>query len=341
MKKCVELPLLEPMYSTYHRQGPCTAIIVKNPTIRNWYLNRVMNLTCSRSFLHGFTSPQISIAESSWCENPHFEQITISSRFVKGHINAIIREMIDEGYYVAFTNVDDFYIKNKTWYHKRHFIHDGMICGYNQNDKTFCIYAYDSNWRYRKFWTPQRSFNNSRIALSKRDAFVYLTALRPSEEVVEFSVKEVYDKLKEYLDSDLIKYPFEGEGEVYGIVVHKFIAEYISKLYKGEIPYDRMDRRVFRLIWEHKKVMLERIMLVEKSIGLRNTISRKYEDLVKEAHELRMMYASHHMKRRDTILPIIQKRLLHLMQNEEKLLRQLLKKMERNYENESVELPQE
>ena len=43
------------------------------------------------------------------------------------------------------------------------------------------------------------------------------------------------------------------------------LPKYIDKLYDGSIPYDRMDRRVFRLIWEHKKIMLERIEAMEKS----------------------------------------------------------------------------
>ena len=40
-KKKIELPLVEPLYSTYHYQGPGTAVLVNNPSIRNWYLNQV------------------------------------------------------------------------------------------------------------------------------------------------------------------------------------------------------------------------------------------------------------------------------------------------------------
>ena len=58
-KKKIELPLVEPLYSTYHYQGPGTATLVNNPSIRNWYLNQVMILTCTRKFLNGFTTPQI------------------------------------------------------------------------------------------------------------------------------------------------------------------------------------------------------------------------------------------------------------------------------------------
>ena len=55
MKNNVELPLVEPIYSTYHYHGTGAAIINANPSIRNWYLNQVMNLRCSKKFLEGFS----------------------------------------------------------------------------------------------------------------------------------------------------------------------------------------------------------------------------------------------------------------------------------------------
>ena len=74
MKKKIELPLVEPLYSTYHYQGPGTAVLINNPSIRNWYLNQVMILTCTRKFLNGFTTPEIGMAESSWNANPYFDK---------------------------------------------------------------------------------------------------------------------------------------------------------------------------------------------------------------------------------------------------------------------------
>jgi hypothetical protein len=94
-----------------------------------------------------------------------------------------------------------------------------------------------------------------------------------------------------------------------------------------------MDRRVFRLIWEHKKVMLERIKLIENSLNLDNSVSEKYVSLVKNADMMRMLYASHHMKRRDEVLPIIQKMLLELMQDERELLNRLVMMMEATFGN--------
>lgn len=338
MNKHVELPLIEPLYSTYHFQGPATAIIKNNQSIRNWCLNQVINLTCSRKFLNGFTTPEITVLESSFSANPYFDKRRISTEFTNGHTNSIIREMLDKGFYVAFVEVDDFYVKGKSWYKERHFNHDGLICGYDQNDKTFCMYAYDHNWIYRKFWTPQKDFNAGRIAMRKKGSFTTICGLKAKSDKVDFSPKIAHQKIKEYLDSNLEKYPFDGEGNVYGIVVHEYIAEYVTKLYNGDIPYERMDRRVFRLIWEHKKVMLERIAKIEQCLQLTDEISEKYKCVVSEADTMRMLYASHHMKRRDSVLPIIKKKLLNLVEKERELLTMLVDKVGKELGNEALEV---
>ena len=51
-KKKLELPLIEPVLSTYHHQGASAAIAL-NPSIRNWYLNEKAILKCSHCFLTG------------------------------------------------------------------------------------------------------------------------------------------------------------------------------------------------------------------------------------------------------------------------------------------------
>ncbi len=337
MNNFAELPLIEPMYSTYHN-GIASAVLVENPSIRNWYLNKVMNLECNRKFLSGYTTPNISVIGIAIGSSPYIERKYISMAFVKGCMNRVIRNLIDEGYYVYFTGVDDYYVQGKSWYKTRHFRHDGAICGYNQEDKTYCIYAYDSNWIYQKFWTPQKGFAMGRKALERKGEPGYLCGIKPKAEEVAFSPETAIDGIATYLDSNMEKYPEDGEDDVYGIVVHAYIAKYVEKLLDGSIPYERMDRRVFRLIWEHKKVMLQRIRLIEESLDMNNEISEKYKRLVAEADTMRMLYASHHMKRRDAVLPVIQKKLLALMKNEEVLLSKLVETARKERKNESLEI---
>lgn len=320
VNKYVELPLIEPLYQTYHYQGMSTAVIGENPTIRNWCLNEIMNLTCSRKFLSGFTTPELTIADSFWSINPHLDKKWVHFEFTGKHVNSIIKTMLDKGCYVAYSGVDDYYIKGKSWYKERHFKHDGLICGYNQEDKTFCIYAYDSNWVYKKFWTPQKGFNDGRVYFAKSGVIGNVCAIKPKPNIIEISPSIMCEKISEYLDSNLEKYPFDGEGEVFGTVVHEYIAKYLDFLYSGKIPYEKMDRRVFRLIWEHKKAMLERLVALEEKLGIEHRYSEKYKPIVSETDTMRMLYASHSIKRRDSVLPIIRKKLLLIMELEKDIL---------------------
>lgn len=326
MKKKIELPIVEPLYSTYNYQGPGTAILINNPSIRNWYLNQVMILTCTRKFLNGFTTPEIRIAESSWNANPYFDKKRYELQFMEGHAHFVIRKLLDAGYYVCFNGIDDYYVEGKSWYHERHFNHDGCICGYNQENKTYCIYSYDQNWIYQKFWTTQKSFEAGRKAQFKKGKHGSICGIKPKTDQIIFSHETALKKIAEYLDSNMEKYPETAEGTVSGIVVHDYIAKYVDKLYDGSIPYEKIDRRVFRMIWEHKNVMLERISLIENALSMDHSISESYRSVVREADNCRMLYAAHHMKQRNAVLPIIQKKLLTLKEKEQKLLTKLLEK---------------
>lgn len=327
MNKRVELPLIEPIYKTYHN-GLFSAVIKNNPTIRNYYLNEVLILTCNRKFLSGYTTPEIDIKGCSFSSNLHLEQQWVHTEFLDGYVNHMIRKFLDKGYYVYFNGVDDFYVEGKSNYKKRHFPHDGTICGYDQNDKTFCMYAYDSNWMYNKFWTTQKSFNKGRKVMREQGVYSLICGIKPKDEIVEFDTKKVCETIAEYLDSDMDKYPEDGEGNVFGIVVHDYIAKYVDKLMDESIPYLRMDNRVLRIIWEQKKFMLERILRMEEELNLDDSISQRYEPLVSNADHIRMLYASHSMRRRDSVLPVIKEELMAIKNKEKELLSELLEKAE-------------
>lgn len=324
MNKKVELPLVEPLYSTYHMQGTDTAIIVNNPSVRNWHMNNIMILTCTRRFLNGYSSPEIYIEYSSWEKNPTHEKVWYSLEFLKGHTHSVIRNFIDKGYYVYFVRLDDYYIEGKTWYKQRHFIHDGLICGYDRDNKTYCIYAYDTDWVYRKFWTPQSAFEASRKAMYNKGDFGRICGIKPTQEQLPFSPSSVRKGLKIYLDSTMENYPLDGPDRARGLVVHDYIALYLDKLINETIPYEKIDKRVFRVIWEHKKGMLERIQKYEKALNMDNSLSTEYESVVSLADNARMLYASHCIKRRDALLSVLKKKLFEMKDKEEKILSKLL-----------------
>ena len=336
MKTFVELPLAEPLYKTYQNQAVGTVILGENPSINNWYLTEAVDMTCTLDFLSGRTTPDFLIINSFWTQNPHLEGVRVPLRFVGGDINHIIHKMLDEGYYVYFQEVDDYYIKGKSWYKERHVPHDGLICGYNRKNKTYCIYAYDSNWICQKFWTPQKCLDNARNAYMKQGRFGTICALKPRLYHVDFSAEIACKRIAEYLDSSLEKYPQNGTEKPRGSIVQYYLSEYVGKLYDGSIPYERKDRRIFRQVWEHKKVMLQRLEKIEKEYEMDGDISERYASLVGLADRIRMQYTLYVLKRRDSVLPRIPTQMIELMDREREILNELLKTVDQKKGKQTV-----
>ena len=325
MKRKAELPLVEPLFSTYHNQGIAGAIIAENPSIRNWFLSNGVILSCDREFTaEECTTPRIDIKETAWDVCPYFTRVYHDLRFLGGYVDYLIINLIDNGYYVCFGGADDYYIKGKSFYRERHFDHDGMICGYDRNDKTFTVYAYDENWLLKKFKTPRESFRKSVKSMQSRWNYGYIEGVKPTKEQVEFSPTVALGKIREYLDSSLEKYPENINAPAYGIVVMDYAAKYTETLISEVVPYERTDRRFMRVIWEHKKAMYERISLIEKAYGLDSFLSDKYSELVENANRLRLLFAAHCLKRRNSLLPIIKTGLCEMKAVEKLILEALL-----------------
>jgi hypothetical protein len=327
MKKIVNLPLVEPVYSTYHNHGNSSAVLSENPSIRNWLLNEVMILTCEQKFLNGHTSPEIDIEGAAVWKNPYLERVYYPMRHLGGYAHAVIRRLIDDGYYVLYSEVDDYYMKGKTWYKERHYLHDGLICGYNQLDETYRVYAYDASWIYRAFDVPKRCFEAGRKAGVRKGVYGLLCGIKAKKDMVDIDLNEILENLQRYLNNLPGRIGKRNSDDIHGIVVHDYIITYLNLLLDGRIPYERMDWRVFRLLWEHKKIMLERIVVIEDLLGFEHEFRECYADIVKTADNMRMLYTAYYLKRRDSIIANLINKLALLKTEEEEILTRLVLKM--------------
>lgn len=335
-QKQVILPLHEPLLSTYHYEGSICAILHENPTIENWYLNSVVSLRCNRKFIGSYTTPDVGVWNASFFENPYIERIPFPLKYIGKHCHDVIKALIDNGFYVFFTAIDDYYIEGKSWYHEKHFHHDNLIFGYDQSDKTYHMYAYDQNWLYQPFKTSQKGVEAARKSSADIWDGGFIYGLKPLQDKVELDEHQILSKIEEYLDSTWEKYPPCTEEFAYGIIVHDYICVYLYKLAINAFPYERIDRRIFRVLWEHKKLMLKRIQAIEDKMCLGSSFSESYVPLVAESNAMRMLYASHVLKRRDSLLPKLQERVMKLKEAEQAILESFVKKMKESLLKENA-----
>ncbi len=329
MPDSVSLPFCVPVFSfTPWRAAPGFAMN-GHPTAYNAYLNQCTSIGCGRRFLKGYTTPEMYIPRSEVGSFSFLERYSVCSRFGYPHYKDIIKHMLDEGYYIYFDGIDDYYIPGKCWYGIRHLSHNGILCGYDESDQTYSIAAYDTNWLFKLFRIPQDSLIEGLNACIQNKQYGYLTAYKMKENItVALDEQMILRHLKSYVDHTIDKYPLNQEGWVEGIAVHDFFAIYMDKLKDGTIPAEKVDWRTMRCVWEHKKCMLDRIKAIEEKHGWEPLLSQKYESLVEDADRGRMMMAMFHRNQKFTLLDKMKNILLSLREQESEILGELIRKME-------------
>ena len=122
------------------------------------------------------------------------------------------------------------------------------------------------------------------------------------------------------MSSDIESYPLTDAGNANGIIVYDYICMYLDKLADGSIPYERRDRRIFRLIWEHKKCMLGRIRAVEEQCKWDASLSADHNEVVALADKIRFIYSKFVIKYSSKDLENIQVCLMKMKKREAELL---------------------
>lgn len=318
--KQVELPIIHPLCDTYHHIGGGQATLSENTSVLNWYLNESISMFCDIKFLDGYTTPILYIKNAAYWENPHLEQVFVNSKYINGCANRIICNLLDSGYYVAVGEIDDYYIEGKTWYKTRHFLHDCLITGYDSLEKTFTIFAYDINWKYSQFKIPQKSFEKARKAGYPEAKVFKWYGLKPQSYRLNIDPKRILENIKKDIDPSYTQYSMWGEEKVCGIIVHDYINKYFDKILDGSIPYERIDWRVLRALWDHKKLMLLRIQETERVLGLDAKISERYTKIERSLDSMCLQYAAYCRRRRDSILRSIMSNITQIREEEYKIL---------------------
>lgn len=327
MKTKLILETRTPLFSTYHHQMIPGVALQETPTGENWYFNECMMLQCGRRFLKGFTTPEVGVCRTEMQYIEPVEQIVFDLRFLKEDLHKLIKRMLQAGYYVAFENFDDYYIPGKSFFAQKHWNHDGLICGYSDELESYYVMAYDTNWVCRTFQTPQRCLERAMQFSKEAEGPSRLVAVKAKDRELPLQPERVKNGLKEYLNGTLKLYSPEDDGLAFGVCVNWYVCQYLDKLRLGDIPYERMDKRGFRMLWEYRRCMQKRLEKVDEI--LHTTFGKDYAPLEKESNLMRMLYAKYALKRDDSLLLSLKKRLEALQQEEQKILEQVILRLEK------------
>lgn len=342
------MPMKYPILACYPLHANLLSVISNYECSQNWIYNYYIQLVCPRDYFErgmrlDFYSTLL------WKSCPYVYYQRISRELISYKWKSIIEftmDSIDLGYYVYF-NVDTFFISNYTNHGINHRIHDIFIYGYDFNKNLFNVadnfkkgkYSYES----ATFSDILEGYNN--IDLTSRVDWmdgVELISFRKKDNYFDeriheykFDVTLAKNFICDYLYSrnTLKRYnmPSEqwrsGDDWAYGFEIYDLIQNYIEDFANEKVAYDI---RPLHVLWEHKKLMSLRIKYLEANSLIYDSdlIYQGFVEIEKKTLLARNLWIKLDIIKEEKLLNKISNLILEVKLDEEKLIKQLLSKLE-------------
>jgi len=206
--------------------------------------------------------------------------------FNKIKILDLVKNSINNNYYI-YLNLDEFYVPQRFSYKVKHFSHDCLIHGYDLEKKEIYLFGYSSKWQIESTSISFDEFELAYMNLELIDTELTYINLYRCKESGQYALKldMIVKQLIEYLEGinsseqfSMLKEPFE---RAYGMNFYQYIGEYLLNCETYNIEYDI---RVFHFLFEHKKIMENRIRyLLETSRIKDEALLNDWEGIAEDA----------------------------------------------------------
>ncbi|MCE3203129.1 hypothetical protein [Paenibacillus sonchi] len=285
-KKKVELPVANPIITSYTGHASLLSVIQNNDESMPWILGNFIQILMYTGENSENSSP-FFYRQSDFETCPCIDYQRIGRDIItKKWPNVIefIIDCIDMGYYIS-VNLDQFFIKNSPRYQKEHIPHPTFIYGYDCHQEIFNIADF---YNYGKFTHCKESFSNIKEAFDNYHAIFYFHERRflgaddiflfkiREEFDYQFSVKEIIIFLEDYLNSrntcrrmpSYDYYHYSDSRFTFGINIYNVIK---NRLETSIHLKEFIQPKYFYIFWDQKKLMLSRINYLGNHKHLDNT----------------------------------------------------------------------
>lgn len=337
------LPMVEPIIQTYHYDSyPISIMKAHGDEYLKWVLSNYIQLNAFKDIIkrqdvflefygpQGFTAPFLNTQLVLWSA---FTNLEIN-------INDYIIKHIEQEYYLYF-QVDEYYIHNRKAYKNQHYIHDLLIYGYDEEEEIYNVVGYNQDFIYREstvtFKEFQEAFCNNNIDKEENYWADRIFMFKYKDSNYEFNIDLIKHLLTEYLNSKNTyerynRFNNPTREKVYGLETYNKVLEHLDyakrdiKCFK-HLPEGHIDNRMFRLIMEHKQLMLMRLEYINKNITDISNIIKEYTLVVKIAQNSILLSIKYEITHSKKILDSLIENIKMIQEKDNILLNDLLKKI--------------
>lgn len=225
-----------------------------------------------------------------------------------GSITSIVdfvREKINQGYYIII-HLDEYYLPDKEYFQKSHYVHQSMVYGYNDSQGVFQAICFNRQHSFEKVLFDYTSFNQAyesgKLHYTESAPWAEVSAielLKPKNFLCDypFDLSRFYHKLQNYMlsrgDSSIL-YNLESDKVLLKQSQIKYGMQVYEDLIKGSLAIFEeksiIDYRAFHLVYEHKTALYKRLTYIDTlyDMDLKGLIE-EYSLVVKQASKVRFM----------------------------------------------------
>ena len=338
------LPIAVPPIIGYLHHAYPLSILANWTTYLPWFYSNYIQLYCPKNLIDSrqdrtvkfdfYLCPDQPISFQSLSISPYLKVRLLHRDLIfksPTDIASFIIACIDEGYYVRPT-VDEYFLHYSPAYKKRHFVHEILIYGYD--NQTFVGIGFDKKGDYAAYPIAFAELEQAVVHADLTGHYdpdgLRLFKYDPQAEY-DFDIQLVREHLEDFLYAKntsqrfrMLANPTDG---AYGLATYECLKHYIKSFF---VPPFSFDIRPMHILWEHKICMAYRLKYMEAQGYLKSEdgFFIQYDEVARKIGVLRMML----LKFRKTRSPaLIHRVCLHLdaiAEAEKGLLQNLLDNLE-------------
>lgn len=238
-----------------------------------------------------------------------------------------VKELINCGWYIM-GYFDEYYIREKASYHRRHFRHSMLIYGYDDETQLFNAMGYTKDRKYSShFLTYDELVSSINVDFDReKEAYVKdgidkieFDAFRVNPDFeFTFDLKQVYTSLLDYINSEDSGYKNQ-RGLKYGLECEEEFVNYI-RAQRG----NSLDERYSRFFVELKELMLQRLNYLTSRQIVTRALFRDYEIICEQQRIIHMLFIKHNLIRTESIIDRLTERMNSIIDSEKIVLRKII-----------------
>lgn len=337
----VQLPVQNPPLKGFLRWAYTLSITSAHKQTIPWYYSNFIQLHCNKKFLVDGRQYYVDFFRGQANElnfnNPFLLTCSVNYTLLdnlalKDWTKFYADQIRNDYYCIVF--LDESKISSSASYQKEPFPHHLLLYGFDWKEEIFYASMFNKMGVYcnleisfREFQDALHSMRNLIKENFSSDHHTYFYKYMPHS--YHFDKKSVINQLREYMNGEthLNRINRNFNEEAFGIKIYEYLQMYYEAVeYKDPRLCDRNDVRHLHVLWEHKKMMSERIeyLIDEGIIPYDKELVEGYKDITKKAMKLRDQYIRHEIREDREMFERIRLRLDQFQHDEPILLHKLI-----------------